>query len=173
MKTPSFILSICLLAVALLGCSALQTALPQETNALPLETPLSISASSPLFADAKSNRILPEEPHISRWRFVKINLGLLVDETGQARNVKEITFNLFSDVAFVGVIEQVEQAGDVISWSGVLKDVEISYFSMVYTSGVFMGHFASPLGVYEAVYVEDGLYRVIQIDQTEFQGGEG
>ena len=148
MKTPSFILSICLLAVALLGCSAQQTALPQETNALPLETPLSISASSPLFADAKSNRILPEEPHISRWRFVKVNGGQLLDESRGSYKAKEASFNLF-------------------------LDLEINHFTMVYTSGVFMGHFASPLGVYEAVYVEDGLYRVIQIDQTEFQGGEG
>ena len=36
-----------------------------------------------------------------------------------------------------------------------------------------MGHFASPLGIYEAVIVEDDLYRVIQIDQTKFPGGEG
>jgi hypothetical protein len=51
--------------------------------------------------------------------------------------------------------------------------VENSYFTLVYTSGVFMGHFGSPLGIYEAVIVEDDLYRVIQIDQTKFPGGEG
>ncbi len=81
-----------------------------------------------------------------RSRFVKINLDLLMDETGQARDVKEIIFNLFPDVTYTGVIEQVEQSGDSISWSGYLKDVDTSYFTMVYTSGVFMGHFASPLG---------------------------
>lgn len=174
MKAPSFILSMCLLSTSLFGCSARRAAVPSETTALPLETPaLSLSASSGFFADTELNRELPAEPHISRWRFVKINLGQLLDETGQARNVKEITFNLFPDVVYIGVIEQVEQNGDGFSWSGYLKDVEYSYFTMVYTSEVFMGHFASPLGVYEAVLVEDDIYRVIQIDQTKFPGGEG
>jgi hypothetical protein len=87
--------------------------------------------------------------------------------------VKEITLNLFPDVVYTGVIQQTEVSGDSISWSGILKDVGKSYFTMVYTSGAFMGHFASPLGICEAVYVEDDLYRVIMIDQSKFPGGEG
>ena len=43
---------------------------------------------------------------------------------------------------------------------------------MVYTGGVFIGHFASPLEVYEVSLVQDDLYRVILIDQSKFQGGE-
>lgn len=174
MKTPSFILSMCLLAVTLCGCGVRQATPLQENSALPLATPtFSFSPSAGLFADTEITRDLPAEPHITRSRFVKVNLGQLLDETGQARNVKEITFNLFPDVVYIGVVEQVEQSGDSYTWSGYLQDVEYSYFTMVYTSGVFMGHFASPQGIYEAVFVEDGLYRVIEIDQTKFPGGEG
>lgn len=167
-----FILRLCLLTLALCGCGARRVAFPLEATALPLETP-SLSASPGLFADTELTRVLPAQPHISRSRFVKINLGQLLDESGQSRNVKEISFNLFPDAVYTGVIEQAEQSGDSFSWSGVLKGVEYSSFTMVYTSGVFMGHFASPLGIYETVIVEDDLYRVIQIDQTKFPGGEG
>jgi len=167
MRTPAFILCMCLLVVSLCGCGAGPTAAPLETPALVLST------SSGLFMETDATRELPSEPQIVRSRFAKINLALLLDEAGLARNVKETTFNLFPDVVYTGVIEQVEQSGDSFSWSGYLKGVENSYFTMVYTSGVFMGHFASPLGVYEASFVEDDLYRVIQIDQTKFPGGEG
>lgn len=126
-----------------------------------------------LFADTDLTRELPEEPQIVRSRFVKIRMDLLLDEMGQARDVKEIVFNLFPDVSYTGVVEEVVQNGDGYSWSGYLKDVDTSYFTMVYTSGVFMGHFASPLGVYETAFVEGDLYRVIMIDQTKFPGGEG
>jgi hypothetical protein len=149
----------------------------EEPAALSTETPSSVltpsSVPAGLFLNTDQTRELPEEPHIVRARFVKLNLNQLMDENGEPRDVAELTFNLFPDVVYTGVIKQVEQSGDGLSWSGYLKDVETSYFTMVYTSGVFMGHFASPLGVYEAVFVDDDLYRVIMIDQTKLPGGEG
>ncbi len=173
MKSPSFVLGMCLLVIVASGCGAGQAS-PVALSASPLATQtIPMPVSGGLFADTDITRDLPDEPHISRYRFVKLNLEQLLDETGQARNLKEVTFNLFSDVVYTGVIEQVEQSGDSVSWSGILEGVENGYFTMVYTSGVFMGHFASPLGVYEAVFVDDDLYRVIQIDQTKFPGGEG
>lgn len=132
-----------------------------------------MSASNSIFLDADAVIPGPSDDHIARWRAARINLALLIDDTGQARGVKEFTVNLFPDVIYTGVIEQVDQAGDVYSWSGYLKGIEHSYFTMVYTSGAFMGHFASPLGVYEATYARDDLYRIIQIDQSKFPGGEG
>lgn len=144
--------------------------------------PLAISQPTPIMGTIDNNSIFlntdaalpePTDVHIARWRVVQINLALLIDDAGQARDVKEITVNLFPDVTYTAVIEQVEQAGGVYSWSGYLKGVELSYFTMVYTSGAFMGHFASPLGVYEAAYAQGDLYRVIQIDQSKFPGGEG
>lgn len=168
MRTGSFAVRIGLLSMLFFGCSSKS---PEMKETPTFSTGPSNSAG--LFADTDRTRNLPSEPHISRARFVTIHLGQLIDEAGQSRNVREITLNLFPDATYTGAIEEVEQAGDTISWSGTLADVEFSYFTMVYTSGVFMGHFASPLGVYEVVFVEEGLYRVIEIDQSKFPGGEG
>jgi hypothetical protein len=172
MKISLYVLSMCLLAVSLFGCGAKQVMVTEEPNALPLETP-ALSISTGLFVDTNLRRDLPSEPHISRSRFVKVDLKLLLDESGESREVEKIVFNLFPDVVYTGLIEQVERSGDSYSWSGYLQGVENSYFTLVYTSGVFMGHFGSPQGIYEAVVVEDDVYRVIQIDQTKFPGGEG
>ena len=176
MKARALLPAICLLTLSLAGCGVKETAKPGEMTALPAKTaaviPANPGGSGGLFLDTNLTREIPEEAHIVRSRFVKINLDQLLDETGQARDVKEIIFNLFPDVTYTGVIEQVDQSGDTISWSGYLKDVEYSYFTMVYTSGVLMGHFASPLGVYETAFVDGDLYRVIMIDQTKLPGGE-
>jgi len=113
---------------------------------------------------------------VARLRFIRVNYSLLLDANGLPRPLKlgsEITINLFPDVTYTGVIEQVNDDGGVISWTGYLKDVEYSQLTMVYTSGVFIGHFASPAGVYEVSTVGDDLYRVLQIDQQKLQGGEG
>ena len=143
-------------------------------SSTPQATPaIAASTQDALFFDTNESVPAPTEPHISRWRPVKINLALLVGESGDALDVKEFTINLFPDVVYTGVIETVEQDAEVYSWSGYLKGVETSYFTMVYTSGVFMGHFGSPLGVYETAYIRDDLYRIIQIDQQKFPGGGG
>lgn len=176
MRTLVFVLGLCLLVTGLGGCGTQVTEKPGEMTAIPAKTsaviPINPAGSGGLFLDTNLTREISEEAHIVRWRFVKINLDLLLDEAGQARDVKVIIINLFPDVTYTGVIEQVDQSGDSISWSGYLKDVDTSYFTMVYTSGVFMGHFASPLGIYETAFVEGDLYRVIMIDQTKFPGGE-
>lgn len=114
-------------------------------------------------------------PHVARSRIVKLNLSLLLDEQGQARPLPpnaEITLSLFPDVNYTGVIEGMQQEGDGYTWTGHLKDVEYSQMYMVYTSGVFIGHFASPAGVYEVSNVGGDLYQIILIDQSQFQGGD-
>ncbi len=174
-KITFFFASLVLL-VALVGCSSIQGGV--ERN-LSLETPSvtspAPSTSSVLFLDTnrKPNRSFPSEPQVSRVRFVEVNLGLLMDESGQARDVREVTLNLFPDVTYIGVIEEINPEGDGYVWTGYLKDVEFSALFMVYTSGVFIAHYASPLGVYEVSIAEDDLYRVIQINQDNFPGGEG
>jgi hypothetical protein len=172
MKVATLHSSICLLALALYGCSARQVIEAGKPNALPQSTP-TLGILTGLFVGTDLVRDLPSEPHISRYRFVEVDLSQLLDESGQSLDVKRVVFNLFPDAVYTGIIEQVEQSGDAVSWSGYLENVENSYFTMVYTSGVFMGHVGSPLGVYETVIVEGDLYRVIQIDQTKFPGGEG
>ena len=177
MKTPALLPAVFLLVLSLAGCGTKETTKSVEMTPMPTRTsavsPTNPGESGGLFIDTDLTREVPEEAHIVRSRFVKINLDLLLDEAGQTRDVKEIIINLFPDVTYTGVIELMDQNGDSISWSGYLKDVEYSYFTMVYTSGAFMGHFASPLGIYETAFVEGDLYRVIMIDQTKLPGGEG
>jgi hypothetical protein len=166
LKIISTTLRFFLLVVVLSGCSS-------EPSAPSLEAPTPALSSSGLFIETDAVRSLPVEPHISRSQLVKVNFSLLLDESGQPRNIKEIALNLFPDVIYTGVIEKIEQNGDGFSWVGYLKDVEFSELTMVYTSGVFIGHFASPLGVYEVSFLETDLYRAIMIDQSQFTGGEG
>lgn len=162
------------LFVFLLAACTGETVSKHEPLAAPQPTPrMETSVDNLIFLDTDVVLADPAEGHISRWRAVRVNLALLLDEQGQARNLKEFTVNLFPDVTYIAVIENIEQSGGVYSWSGYLKDVELSYFTMVYTGGAFMGHFASPLGVYETAFSQGDVYRVIQIDQSKFPGGEG
>ena len=175
MKTPIYLLIICLLMGSLPACSAANGGTTaRKTEQISAITPtLTNSTSAGFFVASDETHTFPEEPQISRSRLVMINRGQLLDENGRSISVKEITLNLFPDVIFTGVIEQIEENGDSFSWVGYLKDVEFSAMTIVYTSGVFMGNFASPLGVYEFSYVEEDLYRIIMIDQTKFPAGEG
>ena len=166
-----FALSIGLPAMFICGCTAVPTATPSGISTA--STPSNSNADYGLFLEVNGIRQFTPEPQIIRSRFVSIDPALLIDGAGGALSIKEIPFNLFPDVVYTGVVEQFEQNGGSISWSGYLKDIEYSYFTLVFTSGVFMGHFASPLGVFEAGFVEPELYRIIQIDQTKFPGGEG
>ena len=95
--------------------------------------------------------------------------GQVIDESSE----KEVELNLFPDVILTGVIKQITQEDGVISWIGYLKDVEYSELTMVFTGGVFIAHFASPLGVYEVSNAGNDVYRIVLIDQTKLPGGEG
>ena len=109
---------------------------------------------------------------VARARYLNVNLGLLVDSSGKARDVStlpEITLNLFPDVNYTGLIDQVETTeGDSTSWIGRLAGVDGGYFYLVESSdGGFIAHVASSQGVYEVSSAGDNLYRVIQIDQSK------
>jgi len=105
---------------------------------------------------------------------VKINFPLLLDDGGRARVFAgdTITLNLFPDVVYTGVIEQVEGEGDSYTWTGQLKGIEFSGLTMILTNGVFIAKIASPDGVYEVSNIGGDLYRVILIDQGNLPGGE-
>ena len=107
---------------------------------------------------------------------VKINRSLLLDDQGQALHLApdaEVRLNLFPDVSYTGVIERIEQQGDGYSWVGHLKNVDTSELFIVYTAGVFIGHFASPGGVYEVSSAGDDLYRIVMVDQSKLHKQEG
>lgn len=177
MRISALVADLALLVVLMTGCSTLESFGSGGKSTTPAATPGRIFSNSGtgnfLFTETDQTRNVPEEAHIVRQRFVTVRMELLLDGNGEARDVKELSINLFPDVIYTAVVEEVLQEGDSFSWSGFLEGVEYSYFTMVYTSGVYMGHFASPEGIYEVVVVEGDLYRVVMIDQTKFQGGEG
>lgn len=177
MQSRPFLFELLLLASMLSGCG-FPDPLPGTDETATALVVRGMNTPEPgsggfLFAETDETRNLPPEAHIIRYRFVKVRLDILMDDSGQAREIGKVVANLFPDVIHTAVIQNVTQEGDGYTWSGYLEGVDYSYFTMVYTSGVFMGHFASPNGIYEVVYVEGDLYRVIMIDQTKFQGGEG
>lgn len=162
-KLRSFIPGLCLLMALSSGCNGQQTPPPFETPA---------SASFALFIETESVGVIPSEPEIARFRFVKVNLALLLDETGQPRNLganREIVLNLFPDVTYTGVIERME-SGDGYSWVGHLKGIEFSELLMIVLGDVFAAHIASPDGVYEVSTAGGDLYQIMMIDQSVFQG---
>lgn len=179
--TTAVILSV----LALCGCNAQHAPAPLQPPAqqslLPAATPsrpeVTVTPTSALFIATDQAGAFTPQPAISRSRFVKINRSLLLDDHGDALPLapnSEITLDLFPDVAYVGVIERIERVGDTISWVGHLKNVETSQLFIVYSAGVFIGHFASPAGVYEVSNAGADLYQIIQIDQSKLdgQGGE-
>ena len=137
------------------------------------------SGSSPipsgLFIPAQYSTTPTPSPSVSRSRFVKINVPLLLSSNGQALPLPanaEIVLNLFPDVVYTGVVEQIQQEGDGYSWVGHLKGLDTSTMTIVYTAGVFAGNFASPAGVYEVSHLSGDLYQVIAVNQSPFQGGD-
>jgi hypothetical protein len=159
--------------------------LPAQGTPAPVSSPLtsptlSISnknaSGSALFLDARQATAPPTDAGVSRARWAKIDEAVLLDPQGKPLKLPpnaEITLNLFPDTTYAGVIEKVQQEGGGYTWVGHLKGVENSELFIVYTAGVFIGHFASPSGVYEVSSAGGDLYKIVQIDQSKLPGGEG
>ena len=134
--------------------------------------PAAKAQSSDLFADAGPAALADAGRSAVRARLVTVNVGMLLDERGRARDVSavpEVSLNLFPDASYTGVITQVSSPdADTYSWSGTLKDVTGGYFFLVSSGGAFIAHVASTQGIYEVSSAGNGQYRVIQIDQSKF-----
>jgi hypothetical protein len=166
----SAILGVSTLAVILASCSEkiTQTSLP--ASEAPIES--SVLPSDALFLDAESPAPAPSASHIARSRVVKINFSVLLDESGHARMGDTVTLNLFPDVTYTGIIDQIEENDESYTWVGHLKDVEYSSLTLIFTGGIFIAKIASPGGIYEVSNAGGDLYRVVLIDQEKFPGGE-
>jgi hypothetical protein len=177
MKNSITIWGACLVLVTMTCCNAAPAALPQETVPLAASEPSKLSSTSAsLFLDTGAVDAASPAPHVARSRLVKLNLSLLLADDGQPRSLAlpaEIQLDLFPEVHYTGIIEQVQNEGDAISWIGHLKEIEYSELTMVYTGGIFIAHFASPQGVYEVSLMGDDVYRIIQVDQSKLEGGDG
>lgn len=161
-----------MLAAIISSCNGEITSTPLPANqSVPEKAAL---PSAVLFLDAEASEATPSSAYVLRSRVVKINFPVLLDENGRARELtgKTITLNLFPDVIYTGMIEQVEENEDSYTWIGQLKDVEVSGLTMVLTEGVFIANIASPDGVYEVSNIGGDLYRVILINQQALPGGE-
>lgn len=112
-----------------------------------------------------------DPPEIARTRFVDFNADTLIDPNENPKEMPPgslLKINLFPDVNYTGVIDQIQENGPKnYAWIGFMQGVEYSYLYIIYTDGVFIGHFASPEGVYEVRYKKDGMYQVVLIDQTK------
>lgn len=127
-----------------------------------------------LFEDTPGTGTLQVSPGVKRARWVKINSDLLLDAQGRARRLPpkaDITLNLFPDTIYTAVIDEIRDDGNGTTWIGHLEGVENSALIILFTGAVFIGHFASPAGIYEVSSAGDDLYRVIQVDQRGLPGG--
>ncbi len=176
--------ALCLLALLISACGTAGVNPATGPSAAGSSSPASPVASeqSPtttgtaLFIAARGEAASPDKPEVIRARLAKINHSLLLDAQGNAIQLpanSEITLNLFPDTVYTGVIEEIQEDGGSYTWVGHLKGVETSELFIVYTAGVFIGHFASPLGVYEVSSTGGDRYEIIQIDQNRLPGGEG
>jgi hypothetical protein len=106
-------------------------------------------------------------PRASRSRLVEVDLGVLLDDESRPRGLEAFRLDLFDDVSYRAVIDGISDKGGVITWTGTLEGIEYSSFTMVHTASTFAANFASPQGVFEVTSVEDGVYRVTQVDQSQ------
>ena len=128
-----------------------------------------------LFSDAGTGAIgataQASSAALVRSRYVHVNMGLLLGSSGAAHtasDLPEVALNLFPDVNYTGLVDQVQKADvDSTSWSGRLSGVDGGYFYLVESSGVLIAHVASTQGIYEVSSVGDDLYRVAQLEQSK------
>ncbi|HOW90718.1 MAG TPA: hypothetical protein PK883_00260 [Anaerolineaceae bacterium] len=179
------IVGICLI---ISGCTNNPTTLPVSTPISQVATEIPAVVTPPenpkttfsdniaLFRETNAQGIVIDDPFVARQRFVELNLALLLDNDMQMLPLKsgtEIGFNLFSDVAYVGIIDYMGEDEVGFTWAGKLKGVEYSEFTIVFTGGNFIANIASPEGVFEVSVVENDLYRIVLLDQNQLPGGDG
>lgn len=131
------------------------------------------SDASELFEDAFAADALDADtaPHVKRSRYVSVNTNMLFDTNGKPRTadaLSAVTLNLFSDASFTGAVKQVKSDRWGTTWYGRLKNQAGGYFYLTMVEDAFIAHVASPRGVYEVSFAGDGLYKVIEIDQSQF-----
>jgi hypothetical protein len=125
-------------------------------------------AAPALFGAATQERAAPTAAHVARSRYVTVNLGALIDDSGTSRVAAggTVTLNLFDDATYTGVVDKVELTPGGYNWAGTVPETG-GVFYLVSYDGAFMAHVASTAGVYEVSLAPDGRYRAVQIDQSK------
>lgn len=125
-----------------------------------------------LFTDAGEGRSAYTAPgHVARHRLVHVDVGALFTPDGRARSrtqLPSVELDLFPDVSYTGKVTRTSQAAldGSISWYGDLDGVEGGYFYLIVLEDAFIAHLASTEGIFEVSAAGDGLYRVVEIDQS-------
>jgi len=126
-----------------------------------------------LFGDAGAYDVnaRPLESHMMRARYATVNIGMLFGVNGKQLgkgSLPEIKLNLFDNANYTGRVTRAWTDRWGSYWIGKLNGVPGGYFYLTVVDGAFMAHVASVKGIYEVAYTPEGLYRVIQIDQSKF-----
>lgn len=154
----------------------LSPTISNEKQSTPSPIAPQLASGKELFLDAGSFSATPNTSTAKRYRFVKLNQELLLDESGIQKSTaagSELNVNLFSDTNYIGVIDSSGEDSTGFYWYGHLKEVEYSTLTIVYTGDVFIFKFASPAGVYEVSYLHGEIYQIIEVDQNSVPGKEG
>lgn len=128
--------------------------------------------SQELFSNPRGLDYLDIKPTEKRTSLVNVNFSMLFDANGKALDAKQlptVTLNLFSDAVFTGVVKNVVQDQFGTTWAGQLDGYQGGYFTVTVVEGVMVTHVASPTGVFEVSTAGNGLYKVIEIDQSKFK----
>lgn len=124
-----------------------------------------------LITAAPEARTVGDHPaHVVRDRLVRVGVDHLF-ANGRARgkaDLPRVRLDLFPDVSFIGEVTEVSTNGLGHSWVGDLAGVDDGYFLIAEADGAVAIHVASPEGVYEVSPIGNGLYRTIEIDQSQF-----
>jgi hypothetical protein len=109
---------------------------------------------------------------VMRSRYVTVDMRPLLNADGSPRAVSSlsaITLNLFDNATYAGVVKSVYKGAlGSTNWVGTLSDVPGGYFYLVSVDGAFIAHVASTQGIYEVSYASPNVYRVVQLDQSQF-----
>lgn len=116
------------------------------------------------------------DPTIIRARFVELNLDAIVwkdDSQPSSVFADKVTLNLFPDVIYKAILDDVEKRNIANSfvWVGHIPEIEMNSVSLVVERGVMNGSIIFPDGVYEISHSGEDVYIIKEIDQSKFIEG--
>jgi hypothetical protein len=99
---------------------------------------------------------------IFRTRLVRPVLDLL-----QKEHNKQLILNLFDDVEFKAILNRTDYVTpEKLSWIGHLEGIEYSEVILVKGEGILTGSINFPGGIFEIVYVKEGIHRINEINPS-------
>ncbi len=113
----------------------------------------------------------PLPSNASRQRCMEIR-NIFLDGNGIPKDIEgaQLEFNFFANNTYVGTVTENGWDAGNYYWIGEFDDIEYSYFTVMYVSGIFIMNAGMPAGVWEikhtgylSIYGND-LYKVIELE---------